>query len=398
MVNLHPQSQNKMITAILKKGKEIAIQRKHPWIFSGAIDVMDPCHSGDLVRVLDSHKQFCALGHVGDGSIAVRILSFEDQEINAQFWESKLLECIDVRTSLGLGFDKQTNAFRLVHGEGDGLPGLIIDIYSKHAVIQTHSDGMYQHLDDISNALNTVFKGELESIYSKSKAALHDTTIEDEFLIGSAESTVALENGMKMKVNWVNGQKTGFFIDQRENRDLLRHYSKGKSVLNTFAYTGGFSVAALIGGATKVVSVDISKVATDLCTENTLLNGVDANHESITADVMQYLTEDTTMYDIVVLDPPAFAKSIKKKHSATMGYKRLNAMGLKRVNKGGLLFTFSCSQVIDETLFLNTVTAAAIEVGRSCRILHRLSQGPDHPVNIFHPEGHYLKGLVLRID
>jgi 23S rRNA (cytosine1962-C5)-methyltransferase len=284
-----------------------------------------------------------------------------------------------------------------VHGEGDGLPGLIIDIYSKHAVIQTHSDGMYQHLDDISNALNTVFEDKLESIYSKSKAALHDTTIEDEFLKGTAESTVALENGMKMKVNWVNGQKTGFFIDQRENRDLLRHYSKGKSVLNTFAYTGGFSVAALIGGATKVVSVDISKVATDLCTENTLLNGVDENHESITADVLQYLTEEKTMYDIVVLDPPAFAKSIKKKHSATMGYKRLNAMGLKRVSKGGLLFTFSCSQVIDETLFLNTVTAAAIEVGRSCRILHRLSQGPDHPVNIFHPEGHYLKGLVLMV-
>lgn len=386
-----------MIRAILKKGKEIAILRKHPWIFSGAIEVMDPCHSGDLVTVLNHKKEFCAIGHVGDGSIAVRILSFEEQEINSSFWENKLRECIEVRSSLGLGIHSQTNAFRLVHGEGDGLPGLIIDIYEKHAVIQTHSDGMYQHLDDISNALDVVFDHQLESIYSKSKAALHDASIEDEFLKGKAESTVALENGLKMKVNWVNGQKTGFFIDQRENRDLLKHYSKGKTVLNTFAYTGGFSVAALKGGATKVVSVDISKVATDLCTENTLLNDVDEKHESITADVLQYLTDEKNMYDIVVLDPPAFAKSIKKKHAATMGYKRLNAMGLKRVNKGGLLFTFSCSQVIDETLFLNTVTAAAIEVGRSCRILHRLSQGPDHPVNIFHPEGHYLKGLVLMV-
>ena len=387
-----------MKKAILKKGKEIAIGRKHPWIFSGAIDSIDPCTTGDLVQVYDYKNNWLACGHVGDGSIAIRILSFTQQEIDAQFWVSRIQNCKDLRNKLSLGMNFPTNAYRLVHGEGDLLPGLIIDIYANTAVIQAHTDGMYLNLDAIAEAIKTVFGDEIAHIYSKSSAAMHDAEIEDEFLLGDQHEVVATENNMKFKVNWVTGQKTGFFLDQRENRQLLWHYSKGKSVLNTFSYSGGFSVAALIGGATKVVSVDISQTAVNLGDENVALNNLTENHISIQADVMKNLKEEPEMFDIVVLDPPAFAKSLTKKHQATMGYKRLNMLGLERVKPGGLLFTFSCSQVIDEKLFANTVTAAAIEVGRNCRILHRLGQGPDHPVNIFHPEGHYLKGLVLEVE
>jgi 23S rRNA (cytosine1962-C5)-methyltransferase len=384
--------------AILKKGKEIAVGRKHPWIFSGAIDSIDPCTTGDLVQVYDYKNNWLACGHVGDGSIAIRILSFTQQEIDAQFWVSRIQNCKDLRNKLSLGINFPTNAYRLVHGEGDLLPGLIIDIYADTAVIQAHTDGMYVNLDAISEAIKTVFGNEIAHIYSKSSAAMHDAEIEDEFLLGDQHEVVATENNMKFKVNWVTGQKTGFFLDQRENRQLLGHYSKGKSVLNTFSYSGGFSVAALIGGATKVVSVDISQTAVTLGDENVALNNLTENHLSLQADVMKNLKDEPEMFDIVVLDPPAFAKSLTKKHQATMGYKRLNMLGLERVKPGGLLFTFSCSQVIDEKLFANTVTAAAIEVGRNCRILHRLGQGPDHPVNIFHPEGHYLKGLVLEVE
>ena len=387
-----------MKKAILKKGKEIAIGRKHPWIFSGAIDSIDPCTTGDLVQVYDYKDNWLACGHVGDGSIAIRILSFTQQEIDAQFWVSRIQNCKDLRNKLSLGMNFSTNAYRLVHGEGDLLPGLIIDIYANTAVIQAHTDGMYLNLDAIAEAIKTVFGDEIAHIYSKSSAAMHDAEIEDEFLLGDQHEVIATENNMKFKVNWVTGQKTGFFLDQRENRQLLGHYSKGKSVLNTFSYSGGFSVAALIGGATKVVSVDISQTAVTLGDENVALNNLTENHLSVQAEVMKNLKDEPEMFDIVVLDPPAFAKSLTKKHQATMGYKRLNMLGLERVKPGGLLFTFSCSQVIDEKLFANTVTAAAIEVGRNCRILHRLGQGPDHPVNIFHPEGHYLKGLVLEVE
>lgn len=387
-----------MKKAILKKGKEIAIGRKHPWIFSGALESIDPCTTGDLVQVYDYKNNWLACGHVGDGSIAIRILSFTQQEIDAQFWVSRIQNCKDLRNKLSLGMNFPTNAYRLVHGEGDLLPGLIIDIYADTAVIQAHTDGMYLNLDAIADAIKTVFGNEIAHIYSKSSAAMHDAEIEDEFLLGDQHEVVATENNMKFKVNWVTGQKTGFFLDQRENRQLLGHYSKGKSVLNTFSYSGGFSVAALIGGATKVVSVDISQTAVNLGDENVALNNLTENHISVQADVMKNLKDEPEMFDIVVLDPPAFAKSLTKKHQATMGYKRLNMLGLERVKPGGLLFTFSCSQVIDEKLFANTVTAAAIEVGRNCRILHRLGQGPDHPVNIFHPEGHYLKGLVLEVE
>ena len=310
-----------MKKAILKKGKEIAIGRKHPWIFSGAIDSIDPCTTGDLVQVYDYKDNWLACGHVGDGSIAIRILSFTQQEIDAQFWVSRIQNCKDLRNKLSLGMNFPTNAYRLVHGEGDLLPGLIIDIYANTAVIQAHTDGMYLNLDAIAEAIKTVFGDEIAHIYSKSSAAMHDAEIEDEFLLGDQHEVVATENNMKFKVNWVTGQKTGFFLDQRENRQLLGHYSKGKSVLNTFSYSGGFSVAALIGGATKVVSVDISQTAVTLGDENVALNNLTENHLSVQADVMKNLKDEPEMFDIVILDPPAFAKSLTKKHQATMGYK-----------------------------------------------------------------------------
>lgn len=384
--------------AILKKGKEEAIARKHPWIFSGAIQEIEPCNSGDLIEILDHKGRFCGIGYSGTGSIALRILSFEPVEINTHFWEQKFRSSLQLRQSLNLGLNTPTNAYRLVHGEGDGISGLIIDIYEKNAVIQAHTDGIFEQLESIAEALKIVMGDSLERIYSKSRASMHDNEIEDQYLFGTTGTAIATENDMRFRINWEEGQKTGFFLDQRDNRALLRTYSEDKSVLNTFSYSGGFSVAALAGGANKCISVDISQHAIDLANDNIELNKMQDRHEGVCADVLKYLGEQTSDYDIVVLDPPAFAKSVKKKHAATMGYKRLNQLGLNRVKPGGLLFTFSCSQVIDTQLFEHTVRAAAIESGREAQILHRLSQGPDHPVNIFHPEGHYLKGLVLRVN
>ena len=384
--------------AILKKGKEEAIARKHPWIFSGAIQEIEPCNSGDLIEILDHKGRFCGIGYSGTGSIALRILSFEPVEINTHFWEQKFRSSLQLRQSLNLGLNTPTNAYRLVHGEGDGISGLIVDIYEKNAVIQAHTDGIFEQLESIAKALKIVMGDSLERIYSKSRASMHDNEIEDQYLFGTTGTAIATENDMRFRINWEEGQKTGFFLDQRDNRALLRTYSENKSVLNTFSYSGGFSVAALAGGANKCISVDISQHAIDLANDNIELNKMQDRHEGVCADVLKYLGEQTSDYDIVVLDPPAFAKSVKKKHAATMGYKRLNQLGFNRVKRGGLLFTFSCSQVIDTQLFEHTVRAAAIESGREAQILHRLSQGPDHPVNIFHPEGHYLKGLVLRVN
>lgn len=389
---------NDLKKAYLKKGKEQAILRRHPWVFSGAVREIDEVEEGDLVEVLDSKGSLLAIGMVGDGSILIRIISFERTSIDLAFWKQKISKALSLRKSLGLSLKGPTNTYRLIHGEGDGLPGLIIDIYGEHAVIQAHTLGMHNIRLNIAEALKSEYGTSLKTIYYKSKSALHRNDIEDEFLLGETANAVVLENNMKLNVNWVEGQKTGFFLDQRVNRALLGTYSKGKTVLNTFAYSGGFSIAALLGGADDVVSVDVSKTAVELCNINAELNGVNEKHEAVAADVLAYLREEENNYDIVVLDPPAFAKSLKKKHAATMGYKRLNALGIQKVKPGGLLFTFSCSQVIDEPLFIHTVTAAAMEVGRECQILHRLSQGPDHPVSIFHPEGHYLKGLVLRVN
>ena len=386
--------------AVLKPGKEVSLLRKHPWVFSGAIQELDDAYVGDWVQVFDSRNKLLGTGQVGDGSIAIRMVAFEAIEPTVEFWKNKLQNCLNLRIHLGFGINTPTTAFRLVHGEGDNLPGLIIDIYNDCAVIQAHSLGMYNSLNHIAEALEQLNHLALKTIYNKSFAAMHGTVDEDGFLLGDTAETIAKENGMLFKVNWVTGQKTGFFLDQRDNRALLKQFSKNRSVLNTFCYTGGFSVAALEGGANRVVSADISQTAINLANENAALLTLqqDQTHEGLVVDVMKYLNEDIEQFDIVVLDPPAFAKSLSKKHKAVMGYKRLNAMGLKRVKPGGLLFTFSCSQVVDDVLFANTVTAAGIEAGRNCRILYRLGQGADHPVNLYHPEGHYLKGLVIQVE
>lgn len=286
-----------------------------------------------------------------------------------------------------------------MHGEGDGLPGLVVDIYNHTAVIQAHSMGMYRELENIKNALHAIFPFAIKNIYSKSKATLHKENVEDMFLMGNEREAEILENGLSFSVNWIEGQKTGFYLDQRENRRFLGSISEGKSVLNTFCYTGGFSVYALKGGADKVVSIDVSSNAIKQTEKNILLNQVDQRkHVSVVADVMKYLDEVDELFDIVILDPPAFAKNMTKRHQAVQGYKRLNIKGLQKTKRGGLLITFSCSQVIDNELFKNTVTAAAIEAGVKARIIYKFNQGPDHPVNVFHPEGHYLKGLGLFIE
>ena len=389
-----------MKKAVLKPGKEVSLLRKHPWVFSGAIQEIDEVYIGDWVQVFDHKGRLLGTGQVGDGSIAIRMVAFEAIEPNTSFWQTKLANCLALRKQLGFGLKTPTTAYRLVHGEGDNLSGLIIDIYNDCAVIQAHSLGMYNSINHIAEALENLKDLKLKTIYNKSFAAMHGAVDPDGFLLGDTAETIAKENNLLFTVNWVTGQKTGFFLDQRDNRDLLRRFAKDKSVLNTFCYTGGFSVAALAGGATQVISADISQTAIDLANNNASLMKLQPHqsHEGLVVDVMKHLGDVEQQFDIVVLDPPAFAKSLSKKHKAVMGYKRLNAMGMKRVSPGGLLFTFSCSQVVDDVLFANTVTAAGIEAGRNCRILYRLGQGADHPVNLYHPEGHYLKGLVIQVE
>lgn len=386
----------------LKPGKERSLQRMHPWIFSGALanDIKETSE-GDIVNVTDINGQYLATGYVQHGSIAVRVLSFNDEQIDAGFWARHLQNAYDVRKAIGLADSIQTNCYRLVHGEGDNLPGLIIDIYNDTAVVQCHTSGIYQHLQDISSALQTVYGERLKAVYNKSNQALHGAVSEamDGFVYGQKESGIVLENGHRFKIDWEAGQKTGFFLDQRDNRALLGAYARGKKVLNTFAYTGGFSVYALMNGAKLVHSVDVSKQAIELLNENMKLNDHDAGkHQAWAADTFDFFKTTSELYDIIVLDPPAFAKSLSARHNAIMGYKRLAIEGLKKLEQGGLLFTFSCSQVVDSQTFYQTMMAACIETGRSTRVLHRMTQGADHPVNIFHPEGEYLKGLVLRVE
>jgi 23S rRNA (cytosine1962-C5)-methyltransferase len=388
---------------VLKKGKEFPLKRYHPWVFSGALKTQTKgIEEGEKVRILDSRGNFLGIAHFQDGSIALRVISWEDRPIDVAFWQEKFEKARAVRNTFFIPKVDQTNCYRLIHAEGDGLPGLIIDIYNKTAVIQAHSIGMHKDIQSIAEALKHVFGENLACIYSKSQATLperYGMGISDEHLLGEPASDIVLENGYKFKVNWQTGQKTGFFLDQRVNRDLVGQYSAGKTVLNTFAYSGGFSIYALGGGAKKVVSVDISKTAVDLIDENVHLGFQgDDRHQSLKADVMKYLKEEEEEFDIVIVDPPAFAKNVRKRHNAVMGYKRLNMMAIDRVKKGGLLFTYSCSQVVDDKLFYDTIVSASIEAGRPARVLHKLSQGPDHPVSIYHKEGHYLKGLVLRMD
>jgi len=382
---------------ILKSGKEKSIQRRHPWIFSGAVyGVSREINDGEMVDVVDSKNQHLGTGYFSDkGSIVVRILTFANETFSENFWNEKLQSAWELRLKL-LNLEV-TNAFRVIHGEGDGIPGLIIDYYDKNWVIQAHSTGIFLQMEKIAEAIKSNFPDYCETIYCKSSGTLPNTGT-DYFLFGNKAEAVAKENNIMFSVNWVEGQKTGFFLDQRENRKLLGEFSKGKKVLNTFCYTGGFSIYAMSAGAELVTSVDISQKAVDLAASNMELNFPNANHKAVADDVFNFMKENYQIYDVIVLDPPAFAKSIKSRHTATQAYKRLNIAGLKALAPKGILFTFSCSQVIDDVLFYNTVAAAAIETGRNIRVLHKLEQGPDHPTNIYHPEGHYLKGLVLFVE
>ncbi len=387
---------------IIRKGKEIIIKRKHPWIFSGAIyQKPDDLVDGDLVEVVDFKDQWLAMGHYNNGSIAVRVISFvQEDATKLAFWIKKIKNAYEMRLNLGV-FNKNTNAYRLIHAEGDGLPGLIVDIYGGNAVIQCHSIGMYLQRDLISKAIQKVLGKELKSIYNKSKNVLPRdmaNDLSDGYLFGKGESVIINENNNRFIIDWEGGQKTGFFLDQRENRQLLAHYSQGKTVLNAFCYTGGFSIYALNAGAKAVTSIDISETAMQLVDENVGLNKQKDHHISITANVMEYLKTSEENYDIVVVDPPAFAKTRRKSHNAVQAYKRLNKMAMQKVKSGGMLFTFSCSQVISRELFYHTIVSAAMESNRTVRVVHHLSQGPDHPVSAFHPEGSYLKGLVLVVD
>ncbi|MEN0002937.1 MAG: class I SAM-dependent rRNA methyltransferase, partial [Bacteroidota bacterium] len=347
--------------------------------------------------------RYLATGHYQDGSICVRIFSFEETEAGADFWLEKLRTAYDYRVALGLADSASTTCYRLVHAEGDGLPGLIIDVYGAVAVVQCHSIGMHLEREKLVAALQAIYGERLQAIYDKSKETLpakYAANITNDYLWGDAAVPMqVMENGHPFEVNWETGQKTGFFLDQRDNRQLLAQYSEGKEVLNTFCYTGGFSIYGLQAGAKKVVSVDVSKTAIALTEQNAQLNGFGASqHLAKAEDVMQHLKANADTYDLIVVDPPAFAKSIKKRHNAVQGYKRLNALALQKVRAGGLIFTFSCSQVIDMPLFYNTIVAAALEAKRQVRVMHRLSQPADHPVSLFHPEGSYLKGLVLQVS
>mgnify|MGYP000973400965 FL=1 len=387
----------------LKRGKEESLKRFHPWIFSGAIHHMDEgIEEGETVRVITAAGEFIAVGHYQIGSIAVRVLSFEDIEINTDFWCERLQSALDVRIGVGIADSPTNNTYRLVHGEGDYLPGLVIDCYGSTAVMQAHSVGMHVCRNEICLALVQVMGDRIANVYYKSETTLPykaDLHQENGFLVGGDASNVAMENGLKFHIDWLRGQKTGFFVDQRENRSLLEQYAKGKSVLNMFCYTGGFSVYAMRGDAKQVHSVDSSAKAIELTNDNVALNFPgDARHEAFCEDAFKYLDEHDQQYDLIVLDPPAFAKHRAALRNALKGYTRLNVKGLQRIKKGGILFTFSCSQVVTKDNFRNAVFTAAAQVGRKVRILHQLHQPADHPINIYHPEGEYLKGLVLYVE
>lgn len=392
----------------LRRGKEESLERRHPWVFSGAIERITehlaPLSEGDLVDVVTKSGDFIARGHWQIGSIAVRVLTFEQEDIDQSWWNRRISEAFGVRKALGLVDNAETTCYRLVHGEGDLLPGLVIDIYERTAVVQCHSVGMYHSRTAIAEALCEAYGDRLDAIYDKSSQTLPfkaDLGAIDGYLWGRCEQrdSVVLENGLKFKVNWEEGQKTGFFIDQRVNRDLVRQYSKGRKVLNTFCYTGGFSVAALAGGAKEVVSIDLSERAVKLADENVRLNfGDDAPHEAIACNAVEYLKDIDSSYDLIILDPPAFAKHHKVLGNALQGYKKINARALEKIRPGGILFTFSCSQAVSRDLFRTTIFTAAAIAKRKVRIIGQLTQPADHPINIYHPEGEYLKGLVVYVE
>src|SRR4051812_41545928 len=395
---------DQFIKITLNSGKDHSLRRFHPWVFSGAIKkISGEVKEGDVVEVYSSQQELLGMGHFQIGSIAVRMFSYTAVEPNFQFWKSKIETAYRFRQQLNLTNNPATNCYRLCFGEGDGLPGFIIDFYNGTAVLQSHSIGMFLIRNEFVKALQEVMGSSLKAVYNKSEDTMPTNApikAPNEYLWRSADhpdETVVLENGNKFYINWETGQKTGFFLDQRENRELLGHYSTDKIVLNTFCYSGGFSVYAGKQGAKQVHSTDVSKKAIELTDRNMELNQL-KNHESFAVDTFEFLKHKENIYDIIVLDPPAFAKHQNVKHNAIMGYKRLNYEAMKQIKPGGLLFTFSCSQVVDKNTFNSTVMAAAIEAGRTVRVLHHLSQPPDHCVNIFHPEGEYLKGLVVHVE
>lgn len=387
----------------LKSGKEESLKRFHPWIFSGAIArINGEPEEGEVVEVFTSNKEFIAIGHFQIGSIAVRVLSFKQEPIDLAFWKSRLAVAYQMRKDIGIATNPTNNTYRLVHGEGDSLPGLIIDVYAKTAVMQAHSAGMHVDRMAISEALSEVMGNEIENIYYKSETTLPykaDLFPENGFLKGGSSDNMAQEYGLKFHVDWLKGQKTGFFVDQRENRSLLEHYSKNRSVLNMFCYTGGFSFYAMRGGAKLVHSVDSSAKAIELTNRNVSLNFPDdPRHAAFAEDAFKYLDRMGGEYDLIVLDPPAFAKHKDALRNALQGYRKLNAKAFEKIKPGGILFTFSCSQVVTKDNFRTAVFTAAALSGRKVRILHQLTQPADHPVNIYHPEGEYLKGLVVYVE
>ncbi len=384
----------------LSKGREVSVLRRHPWIFSGGIKKADEgIKNGDPVLVKSFKDEIVATGHYQNGSIMCRILSFSEAEINIEFYTNKFKNALDYRLqNIGIP-NNLTNAYRLIHGEGDGLPGLIIDIYNNTAVVQAHSVGMAKDTVHIIEALKNVFTDNLTTIYNRSKEASY--YVKDGLLWGEdKQEDIVLENGKSFLVNWAEGQKTGFFLDQRDNRKLVGDISKGNKVLNLFSYTGGFSIYAMTEGATQVDSIDISDKATLLLDNNVALLSDPPANNSITANVMEYLKEyeGELPFDIIIVDPPAFAKSMKKRHNAIQAYKRLNEAVISKAKKGAVILTFSCSQVVDTALFTGAIVSAGIDAQRDIRIMKQLSQGPDHPINLFHPEGHYLKGLMLSVE
>lgn len=393
---------NHIPTIRLQKGKDQAVRRFHPWIFSGALQQLPTnLTPGSLVNVTDANGQLLGTAFYEGGTIALKMLSFGAEPVDEGFWRNKLNKAISLRRELGFLNNPHTNAFRLVHGEGDGLPGLVVDVYGSTAVLQAQSAGMYESREMLANLLFELMKGRISAVYDKSAEALgrmEHAAGDDAYLIGEQGESLVFENSARFQVDWVKGQKTGFFLDQRDARRLLESYSKDKRVLNTFSYSGGFSVFACRGGARQVVSVDSSRRAIELCDQNIALNGFAEVHESVCMDAKKYLeTLQGNEFDVIVLDPPAFAKNHHNRHKGLQGYKYINYEAIRKLRRGGLLFTFSCSQAVDAASFQAIVMAAAIEAGREVQLLHHLSQPADHPVSIFHPEGAYLKGLVLRV-
>jgi len=390
------------IKIVLKSGKEQSLMRFHPWVFSGAIKKMygNPLE-GDIVDIYDNKDTFLAMGHYAPSSIAVRILSFSQETPDIDFFREKIKRAIAYRRAIGIIDNPLIDVFRLIHGEGDGLPGLIVDFYNGVAVMQMHSIGFYRIRKEIASILSELLDNRIVAVYDKSEGTIpHMSGIKatNEFLFGNSEPVIVTENGYKFKIDWTTGQKTGFFIDQRENRKLLEKYTEGRSVLNMFGYTGGFSVYAM-KNASVVHTVDSSFPAIELANENIRLNfGDDKRHESFQTDAFDYMNQIKNQYDLIILDPPAFAKHNNVLANALQGYKRLNIKAIEQVKPGGIIFTFSCSQVVTKENFRKSVFAAAANTGRSVRILHQMTQPPDHPVNIYHPESEYLKGLVIYVE